>query len=143
MKVYGQRKTFDIWYSSKCLSTCLDNVTPTMLVQDCGAHWQRISAGFNDASNCAARDGLTQSKWGNVAAGVIHPPAHVGVNGHILVEHPHLPWLQGRIFDGCGTEVLVGRPTLRSADELDLSTSGVGHENALPQLSRLVLWVSR
>ncbi len=79
------------------------------------------------AADGAAGHGLAEVERGDVALGVVHAPAHVGVDREERVRDPDLAGGEVAVGDLRGAEVVVGRPSLRAADELDLGADGLWH----------------
>ena len=76
---------------------------------------------FNNASDGTAGDAFPQAVGGYITLGVVHAPAHIGVNRNELVFNAHLAIGELRQGNGGKFEVVGGGPAAGAGGKADFT----------------------
>src|ERR1035438_7554198 len=76
----------------------------------------------DDSSDSTTFQRLTDLKWRNVGLGVIHPPAHVGIDGDAYIAHQRFPGIGVANLHSCKREIVHGGFSLRTGGKTNFTT---------------------
>ncbi len=101
-----------------------EGLPPSVAREDHIARFELHHAGFNDFSDGAAFERLPDLKRRHIRFPLVHPAAHVGVDGHEQIPHQHLLSLHRRQSGFRQGKIGGGGNTRGSRGEADFSAGG-------------------